>query len=235
MALITYKDVSVTRQEQTVLQHVNLTVNEGDYVYLTGKVGSGKSTFLKSLYCEVPITSGSATVLGYDLLEMKTRNIPYLRRQMGIVFQDFQLLPDRSVNENLSFVLNATTDMSKEQISERISEVLHYVGMSTKGYRMPHELSGGEQQRIVIARALLNRPKLLLADEPTGHLDPVTGEELLRLFHKIKEDGAAVVMSTHNKRWPREFGGRMVFCDNGSLLEAETIDEFEKMNTQNYY
>lgn len=230
MALIEYDDVSVNRQEQTVLRHVSITIDEGEFVYMLGKVGSGKSTFLKSLYCEVPITSGHAKVLDYDLERIKNRNVPYLRRQMGIVFQDFQLLPDRTVTDNLDFVLRATTKMEIEEREARISEVLRFVNMSTKGYRMPHELSGGEQQRIVIARALLNRPKLLLADEPTGHLDPKTGEDLMRLFHKIAEDGTAVVMATHNLPLVRKFPGRLVKCVQGNLTEIDSIEEDENEN-----
>lgn len=222
MALVEYKDVSVNRAEQTVLRHVDLSIEEKDFVYLLGKVGSGKSTFLKSLYCEVPITSGNARVLDFDLDEIRSGKIPYLRRQIGIVFQDFQLLPDRNVDANLEFVLKATTSMDKEARMNRIREVLHFVGMSTKGYRMPHELSGGEQQRIVIARALLNYPKLLLADEPTGHLDPKTGEELMKLFHQIKEEGTAVVMATHNLNWVKMFPGRIINCVKGNLQEVDT-------------
>ena len=179
MALIEYKDVRITRQEQTILKNVNITVEEKDFVFLLGRVGSGKSTFLKSLYCEAPIEEGYARVLDYDLTSIKKKQIPYLRRCLGVVFQDFQLLMDRDVESNLEFVLKATGKRTKEEVKNRIAEVLKYVGMSNKGYRMPHELSGGEQQRIVIARALLNRPKILLADEPTGNLDPKTGEDLM--------------------------------------------------------
>ena len=192
MPLIEFNKVSISRQEQNILRDVTIKVDEGDFIYLLGKVGSGKSTFLKSLYCETPIQSGYANVLGYDLQKIKRRKIPHLRRQMGIVFQDFQLLPDRTVDANLAFVLKATEQCDRNKFQGRIDEVLSYVGMSTKGYRMPHELSGGEQQRIVIARALLNRPKILLADEPTGHLDPQTGEELMHLFHQIAGEGMAV-------------------------------------------
>ncbi len=220
MALIDYKDVSIDRQEQTVLRHVTLSVGEGDFVYLLGKVGSGKSSFLKSLYCEVPITSGSAKVLDFDLAKIKSSKIPYLRRQMGIVFQDFQLLPDRTVDENLQFVLKATQTMTPDERKNRIDEVLHFVGMSTKGYRMPHELSGGEQQRIVIARALLNKPKIILADEPTGHLDPQTGEDLMRLLRQILQEGTSVIMSTHNRRWPELFPGRNFLCEQGEMREV---------------
>lgn len=220
MSLIEYKNVSIIRQEQTVLKNISLSVQPKDFIFLLGKVGSGKSTFLKSLYCEVPIESGEARVLDYDLCKIKNRHIPYLRRQMGIVFQDFQLLPDRTVEQNLIFVLKATQQCSKKEIPDRVEEVLKYVGMSRKGYRMPHELSGGEQQRIVIARALLNHPKILLADEPTGNLDPQTGEDLMNLFYKISQEGTAVIMSTHNLKWTELVKGRVFNCENGMLLEC---------------
>ena len=229
MSLIEYKNVSVTRQEQMILKDVSVSVNEGDFVFLLGKVGSGKSTFLKSLYCEVPIDSGSATVLDYDLCKIKNRQIPYLRRQMGIVFQDFQLLPDRSVEANLMFVLKATEQCPKKDMQNRIEEVLKYVGLSTKGYRMPHELSGGEQQRVVIARALLNHPKILLADEPTGNLDAQMGEELMRLFYKISQEGTTVIMSTHNMKWTELFPARVMNCENGMLIECQKEEPKENV------
>ncbi|MBO4806380.1 MAG: ATP-binding cassette domain-containing protein [Paludibacteraceae bacterium] len=217
--LIDYTDVSVSHEELPVLKDVTLQVKAGDFVYLSGKVGSGKSTFLKSLYREVPIVSGEANVLGYDLSVIKNRQVPYLRRKIGIVFQDFKLLIDRSVNENLRFVLKATTKMSGIEMDVRISDVLRYVGMSNKGYKMPHELSGGEQQRIVIARALLNKPQLLLADEPTGNLDMETADELMKLFYRIKEEGTAVIMATHNQWWYQSYPGRILKCENGSITE----------------
>ena len=215
MSLIEYKNVSVTRQEQMILKDVSVSVNEGDFVFLLGKVGSGKSTFLKSLYCEVPIDSGSATVLDYDLCKIKNRQIPYLRRQMGIVFQDFQLLPDRSVEANLMFVLKATEQCPKKDMQNRIEEVLKYVGLSTKGYRMPHELSGGEQQRVVIARALLNHPKILLADEPTGSLDPehaaIVFDILLDLVRKSK---MSMLFVTHDMNLAKR-ADRIITIKNG--------------------
>ncbi|MDE6351899.1 MAG: ATP-binding cassette domain-containing protein, partial [Muribaculaceae bacterium] len=172
MSIITYNDVEILRNEVVVLRHVNLEIQSGEFVYLIGKVGSGKSSLMKSMYAEVPVAGGTAEVLDYDLNKIKRKEIPYLRRKIGIVFQDFQLLTDRSVYENLKFVLEATGWKSREEMDSRIDEVLKEVGMVTKAYKMPHELSGGEQQRIVIARALLNKPELILADEPTGNLDP---------------------------------------------------------------
>ncbi|MCQ2194891.1 MAG: ATP-binding cassette domain-containing protein [Paludibacteraceae bacterium] len=219
--LIEYSDVCVSHEEYPVLKDVNLQVKAGDFVYLSGKVGSGKSTLLKSLYREVPIVSGEANVLGYDLTTIKNRQVPYLRRQLGIVFQDFKLLIDRSVYENLRFVLKATTKLSSVEMDVRISDVLRYVGMSNKGYKMPHELSGGEQQRIVIARALLNRPKLLLADEPTGNLDLETADELMKLFYNIKEEGTAIIMATHNQLWCQAYPGRVLKCENGCISEMK--------------
>lgn len=186
-------------------------------MYVIGKVGSGKSSLLKSLYCEIPISQGDAWLLDYNLCKMKRKDIPYLRRKLGIVFQDFQLLTDRSVIKNLEFVLRATGWKKKSEIKERIDDVLHQVGMHNKGYKMPHELSGGEQQRIVIARALLNDPKLILADEPTGNLDPETSGQIVQLLHDICEKGTAVIMTTHNYTLVHNYPARIVKCENARL------------------
>lgn len=217
--VIEYKNVFLNQQEQPVLKDVSLQVCPGDFVYLYGKVGTGKSTLLKSLYCEVPIMSGSARLFDYDLTRIKTRKVPYLRRCVGFVFQDFQLLSDRSVYDNLLFVLKATSKKTRTEMDVRISDVLRYVGMSNKGYKMPHELSGGEQQRIVIARALLNKPKLLLADEPTGNLDMETADALMQLFYNISKEGTAVIMATHNTNWCDVYKGRVLRIENQSLVE----------------
>lgn len=198
MLVVDYKAVEILRKEHIVLRNVNLQINSGEFTYIIGKVGSGKSSLLKSMYAEIPIENGQAHVLEYDLVNINKKRIPYLRRSIGIVFQDFQLLTDRSVYENLHFVLQATGWKNKEEIDQRIEDVLKEVGMLNKSYKMPHELSGGEQQRIVIARALLNKPKLILADEPTGNLDPGTGEQIVRYLHEISKDGTAVIMATHN-------------------------------------
>lgn len=217
--VINYKDVELHRGELVVLKHVDITVNPGEMVYLMGKVGCGKSTLLKSMYAEVPVVTGEASVLGYDLNGIKRRSVPFLRRKIGIVFQDFQLLTDRNVHENLMFVLRATGWRNREEIDSRIGEVLAEVGMDKKAYRMPHELSGGEQQRIVIARALLNRPGLILADEPTGNLDPETGEQIVGHLRDIASRGTAVVMATHNDRLASMFPGRTLRCEGKHVAE----------------
>lgn len=217
--IVSYKNVELHRKELVVLKHVDFSLSEGEFVYLIGRVGSGKSSLLKSMYCDIPVISGSAEVLGYNLVDIKRKDIPYLRRQMGIVFQDFQLLTDRTVYENLEFVLLATGWNNKEAIDIRIQEVLNEVGMLTKSYKMPYELSGGEQQRIVIARALLNRPRLILADEPTGNLDPETGEQIVRRLHGISRKGTAVVMATHNLAFVEQFPARVVRCEDKCISE----------------
>ena len=223
MAVIEYSKVCVNRQEQPVLKDVNVTVNEGDLIFLLGRVGSGKSTFLKSLYYEAIISSGEAKVLDFDLRNMKLKQIPMLRRQLGIVFQDFQLLSDRNVYANLEFVLRATGKRTKDEIESRIAEVLNYVGMTNKGYRMPHELSGGEQQRIVIARALLNKPKIILADEPTGNLDPITANDLMQLFRQIAKEKTSVIMATHRTQIAESTpGSRILHFENGVVTEGVT-------------
>jgi cell division transport system ATP-binding protein len=217
--LIDFKDVEICRDDLVVLEHVDLQVEKGSFIYVTGKVGSGKSSLLKTLYCEVPVTVGEARILEYDLIRVKRRNIPLLRRKLGIVFQDFQLLTDRNVDANLDFVLKATGWKDKLLIAERKEEVLNQVGMANKGYKMPHELSGGEQQRVVVARALLNAPEIILADEPTGNLDPETGREIVGLLHRICEAGTTVLMSTHNFQVVKDFPGRMLKCEGNRLIE----------------
>ncbi len=217
--LIRYKDVEICREENIILKDVNLEVQKGEFLYVIGKVGSGKSTLLKTIYCEMPVSMGEASVFDYDLRKIKNKEIPWLRRQLGIVFQDFQLLTDRSVEKNLEFVLKATDWKDKSTIQHRINEVLEKVGMLNKGYKFPHELSGGEQQRIVIARALLNSPKIILADEPTGNLDPETGSQIVRILHDICETGTAVIMSTHNYQFVHDFPGKVRKCENGYLIE----------------
>lgn len=216
--LASYKGVELHRKDLIVLKDVNFTLKEGEFVYLIGKVGSGKSSLIKSMYAEIPIADGYAEVLDYDLGSIKRKDIPMLRRQIGIVFQDFQLLSDRNVYENLRFVLDATGWKDKNDIDRRISEVLAEVGMLNKSYKMPHELSGGEQQRIVIARAMLNKPRLILADEPTGNLDLATGEQIVRRLHEISKSGTAVVMATHNLSFVQQFPGRVIRCEKRHLI-----------------
>ena len=215
--LLRLDGVEICRDENVILHDASFTLCNGEFVYVIGKVGSGKSSLLKSLYCEIPISQGDAWLLDYNLCKMKRKDIPYLRRKLGIVFQDFQLLTDRSVIKNLKFVLRATGWKKKSEIKERIDDVLHQVGMHNKGYKMPHELSGGEQQRIVIARALLNDPKLILADEPTGNLDPETSGQIVQLLHDICEKGTAVIMTTHNYTLVHNYPARIVKCENARL------------------
>lgn len=219
-ALIRYTDVEIHQQELCVLNDVNLELHKGEFVYLVGKVGSGKTSLLKTFYGELDIASGEAEVLGYDMLHIKRKHIPQLRRKLGIVFQDFQLLTDRTVYDNLEFVLRATGWKSKGEIKDKIEEVLNLVGMSNKGYKLPNELSGGEQQRIVIARAVLNSPGIILADEPTGNLDSETGHAIAELLHGISEAGALVVMTTHNLQLLREFPGKVYRCADHLMTDV---------------
>ena len=218
-SVIDYKDVTIHRNSLITLKQVNLKVGPGEFVYIIGKVGSGKSSLLKSLYADVPVASGHARVLDYDLRSIRRRDIPYLRRQIGIVFQDFCLLTDRSAEDNLRFVLRATGWTDKASIDERIEEVLKSVGMVNKNYKKPYELSGGEQQRLVIARALLNRPPLILADEPTGNLDTATGESIVVRLHDIARQGTAVIMATHNMALVEQYPGRTIVCEHRTIRE----------------
>ncbi|MBO7291686.1 MAG: ATP-binding cassette domain-containing protein [Bacteroidaceae bacterium] len=217
--LIDYCGAEVLREDLPVLKDVNFRLQAGEYVYLIGRVGSGKSSLLKTMYAELPVTAQRADVLGYDMTSIRERNVPYLRRQLGIVFQDFQLLTDRSVRENLDFVLRATGWKKSDEMEARVEEVLTQVGMLKKAYRMPHELSGGEQQRIAIARALLNKPQIILADEPTGNLDPQTGRQIVDLLYRISKEGTAVIMSTHNLSFCEDYPGRIYRCENHRLEE----------------
>lgn len=219
MALIDYKNVEILRRDYLVLKDVSFQVGEGELVYIVGKVGSGKSSLLKTMYADVPIVSGEAEVLGYDLINLKRRQVPALRRRIGVVFQDFQLLTDRSVEDNLDFVLRATGMNSREERAERIRAVLDTVGMTNKAYKMPHELSGGEQQRVVIARAMLNTPLLILADEPTGNLDPETGESIFALLNSIASEGTSVLIATHNHSLIDRYPGRVLLVEDHLLSE----------------
>lgn len=216
--IVKYRDVEILRKEHVVLKNVSFELKDGEFLYLIGKVGSGKSSLLKSIYSEIPINEGNAKVFDYDLTRIKRKDIPMLRRETGIVFQDFQLLTDRNVYDNLLFVLDATGWKKRADIDERIEKVLKQVGMLNKSYKMPHELSGGEQQRIVIARALLNKPRLILADEPTGNLDPETSEQIVHHLHEISANGTAVIMATHNMALVQQFPGRVLRCEGKQLI-----------------
>lgn len=217
--LIKYRNVEICQDEQIVLTDVNLSISSGEMVYLLGRVGSGKSSLMKTIYGELPVEGTMATALDYDLLKLRRREIPYLRRKVGVVFQDFQLLSDRNVEENLLFVLKATGWKDKRAMRSNIMDVLKQVGMEEKAYKMPYQLSGGEQQRVVIARALLNAPGLILADEPTGNLDPETGRGIMELLYSISQAGMTVIMSTHNPNWPEQFPGRKLQFADGKISE----------------
>ena len=217
--IIRYENASICQQGLEILEGINFEQNKGEFVYLIGKVGSGKTSFLKTIYGELDIQSGEAEVMGFNLRTMKQKHIPDLRRRLGIVFQDFQLLTDRTVHANLEFVLRATGWKNKVDIHTRIEEVLEQVGMGGKGYKMPNELSGGEQQRIVIARAILNKPELILADEPTGNLDVETGRHIVELLKNICSQGSAILMITHNLNLLSEYPGKVYRFANHHIEE----------------
>lgn len=217
-------NATIAQPDNVIMSNINLEIKSGELVYLIGRTGSGKSSLLKTLYAELPLAKGTGTVAGFQLEIIKNKQIPFLRRKLGIVFQDFQLLTDRNVNENLKFVLKATGWKNKMEIDRRIQEVLEKVGLAQKGYKMPNELSGGEQQRVVIARALLNNPEIILADEPTGNLDPDTSRGIMQILTKISATGRAVVIATHDYPLIKEFPGRVIKCDNNELVEVQQSD-----------
>lgn len=219
--LIRYKNVTIHQADQIVLHDVNLTVERGQMIYLLGKVGSGKSSLMKTMYGALPIQVGEARVLDYDMMHIRRRQLPYLRRRLGIIFQDYKLLTDRSVKENLLFVLRATGWKDKALMEQHVREVLEQVGMETKAYKKPYELSGGEQQRVVIARALMNSPEIILADEPTGNLDAETGQEIMELLYSICKAGITVLMSTHNRLWPELYPGKKWIFDRGEIRDGD--------------
>ncbi len=219
--IIEIKNASIFQRENLVLSNVNLTLHKGEFIYLIGRTGSGKSSLLKTLYGELPARDGTFKVAGFDLAEMRKKDIPYLRRKIGIVFQDFQLLTDRNVEKNLEFVLRATGWREPDEISKRIQEVLLMVGLTDKRKAMPHQLSGGEQQSIAIARALLNHPDVILADEPTGNLDPDTTLDVMKLLRRISENGQAVLMATHNYTLMQKYPSRIANCKNGTVVCSE--------------
>lgn len=223
--IIEFQDVSVFQKDNLVLSDVSFTINKGEFVYLIGKTGSGKSSLLQTIYAELPIVKGVASFKSLNLATIKEKEIPFLRRKLGIVFQDFQLLTDRSVNENLMFVMKATGWKDKKKIKARVEDVLEKVGLGTKGYKMPHQLSGGEQQRVGIARALVNDPDFVIADEPTGNLDPETSKGIMKLLIDISQTGRAVLMATHNYNLIKEFPSRMLKCEHGKVTEESVLNE----------
>jgi cell division transport system ATP-binding protein len=230
-SVITFTDASIFQEDYLVLSDVNLDIKKNEFVYLIGKVGSGKSSLIKTINAELPLKIGEATVADYKLHEIKRQQIPYLRRKLGIVFQDFQLLIDRTIHNNLKFVLSATGWTNKVDMEQRIEEVLTKVGLDKKGYKMPHQLSGGEQQRVVIARALLNDPEVILADEPTGNLDPETSESIMMILHEIQASGRAVVMVTHNYSLIKNYPARTLKCEDGKVLEVGDVSK-EKVSEE---
>ena len=224
-AIIRLKDAKIYQKDHLVLSKVSFELQSGDFIYLIGKTGTGKSSLLKTLYGDLLLQEGVGEVVGFDLTCLKEKEIPYLRRGIGVVFQDFQLLSDRTINDNLSFVLSATGWDDKDKINNRVQEVLTQVGMGQKGYKMPHELSGGEQQRVSIARAILNEPELIIADEPTGNLDPETSREIMTLLKGIQEKGKAVFMATHDYSLINDFPSKMIRCAEGTILPVDRLTE----------
>ena len=222
-SIIQLENVSIFQKHNMVLTDVNFNINKGEFVYLLGKTGSGKSSLMKTLYADIPLMKGDAHFAGYDLNTIKRKEIPFLRRKIGIVFQDFQLLYDRTVAENLFFVMEATQWKVKKEMLNRATEVLDKVGLATKSQKMPHELSGGEQQRVSIARALLNNPEVILADEPTGNLDPETSEGIIALLMEISKNGAAVIIATHDMHVVNSFPSRILRCENGGVVDSAAL------------
>jgi cell division transport system ATP-binding protein len=226
-AIIELKNISVFQRDILVLSGVDLTIGKGEFVYLIGKTGSGKSSLLQTIYADLPVKDGSGFVAGYDLVSIKNHDIPFLRRKLGIIFQDFQLLIDRSVAENLYFVMKATGWKDRKKMEDRAIEVLGKVGLETKGFKMPHQLSGGEQQRIAIARSLINDPDVILADEPTGNLDPDTSKGIMRILFEISASRRSVLMATHNYSLFAEFPARTLKCEDGKVIRNEETKEIK--------
>ncbi|WP_297793963.1 ATP-binding cassette domain-containing protein [uncultured Eudoraea sp.] len=219
-SILNLKDVAVFQKENMVLKDITLEVKKGEFVYLIGKTGSGKSSLMKTLYADLPLLEGQGQVVGFNLKTLEEKDIPYLRRKLGIVFQDFKLLPDRNINKNLLFVLKATGWNDPEKMDSKIEEVLDKVGMKTKGFKFPHELSGGEQQRIAIARALLNDPEIILADEPTGNLDPQTSVEVMKVLQEINKTGRTILMATHDYALLLKYPSKTLKCDGAKVFEV---------------
>lgn len=222
--VVRLSNASIFQEEKTVLSDINFTIEKGEFVYLIGRTGSGKSSLLKTLYADLDMRVGSAEIVGHNVTNVKNRDIPFLRRKIGIIFQDFELFYDRSVAENFTFVMKATGWKDAAKMKGRIAEVLMRVGLGAISSKMPHQLSGGEQQRVVIARALINEPQILIADEPTGNLDPDVSEGILKLFEEINNSGTAVLMATHNHRFLEKFPHRVLKCENGKVLDSVEED-----------
>jgi cell division transport system ATP-binding protein len=221
--IIELQKASIFQKHNLVLTDVSLSIDKGEFVYLVGKTGSGKSSLLRTLYADIPLLQGEGSIAGYDLKKLKRKEIPFLRRKLGIVFQDFQLLPDRSLNDNLLYVMRATGWKDKVKMQKRSQEVLEKVHLGTKGFKMPHELSGGEQQRVVIARALINEPEVILADEPTGNLDTETAQEIVGLLYEISKAGRAVIIATHNFHLFEHYTGRTIRCEGGRITDTKVL------------
>jgi len=223
--IVDIKHATISQKENIILSGVNLSVSAGEFIYLIGRTGSGKSSLMKTLYGEIPLLNGEGSVCGIDITKLKRKQIPFLRRKIGIIFQDFELLMDRTVEDNLFFVMKATGWKDKKKMAIRKDEVLEDVGLKTKGFKMPHELSGGERQRVAIARALINEPELILADEPTGNLDPRTTEDILSLLHNISQHGIPVIMATHDYVYMKKFSSRVLVCEGEKLISQDEVNE----------
>jgi len=219
-SILSLRNADIYQNKSRILKEINIEVNKGDFIYLIGKTGSGKSSFMKTLYADLPLTQGYGNIVGFDLSKLKEKKIPYLRRKIGIVFQDFKLLPDRNVYKNLEFALRATGWKDSLMIKNKIQDVLEKVSMYEKASKMPHQISGGEQQRVAIARALLNDPELILADEPTGNLDPQTSSEVMQLLKKINQNGKTIIMATHDYALIMKFPAKTIKCDEGVVFDV---------------
>lgn len=218
--VLVLSEAQIYQRENLILKNVNLEIHKGEFVYLIGKTGSGKSSLMKTLYGDIPLKEGDGSIVDYDLAKLKDKDIPFLRRKLGVVFQDFKLLTDRNITDNLKFVLKATGWKDKSKMEDKINEVLHKVGMKTAGFKFPHELSGGEQQRIAIARALLNDPELIIADEPTGNLDPQTSVEIMEVLQQINKNGNTILMATHDYALLLKYPAKTIKCDQGEVFEV---------------
>lgn len=224
--VVRVKEASIFQDNNTVLNNISFEIDKGEFVFLIGRTGSGKSSLLKTLYADLPLHMGEVMVAGFDIRKIKSSQVPLLRRKIGIIFQDFQLFPDRTVGENLNFVMKATGWKDSAKMKNRLAEVLMQVGLGSVEKKMPHQLSGGEQQRVVVARALINEPLILIADEPTGNLDPKIASEILRLFQQINKSGTAVLMATHSYGLIRKFPARVLKCEDGTMVDSKT-EQFE--------